>query len=445
MNKFRFLFFLYYYPPVPGTAARRNFSISSFINHLVSSSYIFTSSKVPSVKPSEEHVTIETLPTFDYRYFLRRLTKDGALPEHKKESGSAQFMIRLINSFPINVIAGEGGLIYFIKAIHKGGKIIRSEKITHIYSSYRPFTDHYAAYWLKRKHPELIWIADFRDLIIDPHYNHLLLPERHHALYKKIFCKADLLTTVSEGLALHLRNYNPSVLTLRNGIQDNFVIPKPIHTSLFSIVYTGSMFLDKRNAEPLFQALKELIEEGKVERPELQILYAGKDSLPWHQLASKYYFESQFSDSGIISREAAADMQMKACINVLLTISSETLQGVLTGKMIEYIEVGSPVLAIIVNQNDPELQYILQELEIGNSFSDQPLDLVGIKDFILTEYLKWKATGMNSKPVNTEVVKQKYTQESTMKPLLEALSVLPLNPTSAPLSTSPKGDLSVID
>jgi hypothetical protein len=134
------------------------------------------------------------------------------------------------------------------------------------------------------------------------------------------------------------------------------------------------------------------------------------------------------SDIGIITVDAAADIQMKACINILLSVSSDALQGVLTGKMIEYIEAGSPVLAIIVQQNDPEVQQILQELEIGDSFSDHPSALSGIKDFILTEYLKWKVTGMNSKPVNIEVVQKKYMQESTMKPLIEALSVLPLNP-----------------
>ena len=337
-------------------------------------------------------------------------------------------MIRLINSFPMNIIAGEGGLIYFIHAIRKGGKVIRNENISHLYSSYRPFTDHYVAYWLKRRHPQLVWIADFRDLVIDPHYNHILFPKNHHSFYKRIFSKADILTTVSDGLAKHLRTYNPNVLTLRNGISGEIVIPMPEQSTLFTIAYTGSMFLDKRNAEPLFQALAMLIEEGKVDRSKLQLWYAGKDGLYWNQLASKYNFETLLADKGIIPGDAAADIQMKACINVLLSVSSDALQGVLTGKMIEYIEAGSPVLAIIVQQNDPELQQILHELEIGDSFSDQPSDLNSIKDFIRKEYILWQETGMNRKPVNIDVVKKKYTQDSTMKPLLEALSVLPLNP-----------------
>ena len=428
MKNFRFLFFLYYFPPTPGTAAKRNFRIAAYISRLASSTHIFTSSSGLQNLPPGKDVTIETLPTFDYRYFLRQRTKDGALPEEKKKSRLAQYLIRLINSYPINIIAGEGGLLYYIKAIRKGSKLIQREKITHLYSSYRPFADHYAAYHLKRKYPEVIWIADFRDLMIDPHYNHILLPGSHHAFYKKIFSKADILTTVSDGLAIHLRSYNPNVITLRNGIPGELVIPKPVHTSLFSIVYTGSMFLDKRNAEPLFHAIAALLEEEKIEREAIQIIYAGKDSTYWKAAAKKNQLESLLLDKGIISADDARIIQMNSCINILLTVSSDALQGVMTGKLIEYIEAGSPVLAIIVQQNDHELQGILRELELGDTFSDQLSDMEGIKDFILASYLKWKASGMNSKPVNSKVVMQKYTQESTMKPLLEALSILPLNP-----------------
>jgi hypothetical protein len=98
------------------------------------------------------------------------------------------------------------------------------------------------------------------------------------------------------------------------------------------------------------------------------IIYAGKDGNFWKQVAEKYRLESLLDDKGIVSAVEAQQIQHDACINVLLTVSSDQLQGVLTGKMIEYFQSGSPVLGIIVGQNDPELQSILSELEIGASF-----------------------------------------------------------------------------
>ncbi len=420
MTDLRFLFLLYAYPPAMGTAAKRNFRISSFISKKVKFSKIFTSSSSPS---NARGVTneIESIPVVDYRSLLRRRTTDAAVPENKKSSALAQFLIRLINTFPINIIAGEGGLIYFFSLLRRGKKVIEQNEITHLYSSYRPFADHYVAFLLKKKYPHLYWIADFRDLMIDPHYNHILFPQQHHSFFERIFQKANLLTTVSDGLAKHLVSYNPNVLTLRNGVPNNLEAPVPKEVSVFTIAYSGSMFLNKRNAEPLFQAVQELFQETKFEAEDISIVYAGKDGQQWRALAKKFRFETIFKDKGIISAEEAIALQQNACINVLLTISSEKLQGVLTGKMIEYFEAGIPVLGIVVDQNDAELQNILQEIEIGDSFSDAYKDVEEIKSFLHREYLHWKKTKANRIAVNTEVLNRKYSMDAVMQPLLDKI------------------------
>ena len=332
-----------------------------------------------------------------------------------------QAMIRLINTFPLNILLGEGGMFYFLALVRKGQRSIDENKITHIYSSYRPFVDHYAAYILKKRNPQLYWIADFRDLIIDPHYNHILFPVAQKPFFKRIFKRADLLTTVSDGLAKHLKEYNSEVITLRNGIREVPGEIIPLHSKYFKITYTGSMFLDKRNAEPLFSALLDLMSQDKIMREDIRIVYVGKDSFYWNNLARQYGFESILTDKGVVSSEATAAIQKASCINLLLTISSEALEGVLTGKMIEYIEAGSPIMGIVVNKNDPELISILHELEIGDSFSDRKEDAQGIRDFILAEYLHWKRIGMNRKPVNMAVLKNKYSVEVTMKPLYDRI------------------------
>lgn len=412
----KFLFFLYYYPPAFGTAPKRNHLISSAISRWTAFSKIFTSA--PGYTTGEE---VETISAFDYRSFLRKKTKDGALPEKKKKSKSFQALVKLINVFPVNIMMGEGGLLYFLSLVRKGNRTIKSHGITHIYSSFRPFTDHYAAFILKKRYPHLVWIADFRDLIIDPHYQHIYLPDLHQRFFRRVFRRADVLTTVSDGLAEHLRAYNPNAITLRNGIR---AIPEtitPVYCKYFRIAYTGSMFLDKRNARPLFTALHELITEGHIKRDDVRIVYAGKDSRDWTALATSFGFDSIVDTKGIVPSAEATAIQHAAGINVLLTVSSKQLKGVLTGKMIEYFEAGSPVLGIVVNQNDPELSYLLEELEIGKSFSDHPSSLPGIKEFILYEFTQWRNTGMNRKPVNLEVLREKYAIENTMRPLFEFL------------------------
>jgi len=415
----RFLFILYFTPPAPGTAPKRNFRIANYLAEKTERSFLFTVQYPGKPVPEIKGVELYPVKARDYRTLLRKRTEDGYLPEQKKKAVWKQWGIKLINTFPFSLWIGEGGMFYFISILKKGNQLIRDEKITHLYSSFRPFADHYIAFRLKRKNPALFWIADFRDLIIDPHYKHNLFAKKQDSFFKKIFRTADIVTTVSEGLAKKLKTYNPNVLVVRNGIDNHFQATPPIASKYFTITYTGSMFLDTRNARPLFDALKALSAKDNTVIDNIRLEYAGKDSFYWNNLAQEYHFENILVDHGLVSDDEAKRLQNESCINLLLTISSHELQGVLTGKMIEYFEAGSPVIAIVVGQNDPELKSILNELEIGESYSDTPEDLKSIEDFIYTEYLLWKKTGMNHKPVNIDVLMKKYSMDEVMQGLLD--------------------------
>ncbi len=418
-SSLRFLFLLYHYPPPLGISTNRNYRIASEISKKADFSLIFTSSNAKS----NDLALIQIIPTFDYRQLVKKKNKSGSISDKNKKSVWFQRMIKLMNTFPFSILISEGGPVYLVNVVLKGSKAIRKNHITHLYSSFRPFADHFAAFILKGMYPEVYWIADFRDLPVDPFFNHIYFKGIQKKIFRRVFKRANLLTTVSDGLALQLKEYNNKVIALKNGITDFPADFIPVASPLFTIVYTGSMYLDKKNALPLFRSLKELIEEKKIEKEKTNIIYAGKDSFYWKDMASLFDFNSMLEVKGNLSVEEVMQLQKKACINLLLTISSDELTGILTGKMIEYFESGSPVLAIVVNQIDPELENYLQELQIGKSFSDRDNDLSGIKEFILQEYLLWQKSGMNRKPVNVEVLKNKYSADATMKPLFDLIGL----------------------
>lgn len=344
--------------------------------------------------------------------------------DKKKNSIWFQRSIQLMNTFPFSILIGEGGPIYVLNLIRHGNNEIRKQKITHLYSSFRPFADHFAAYILKKMNPGVFWIADFRDLMFDPYFNKIYFKKIHQRFFRNIFWTADLVTTISDGLAEKLKPYNQNVITLKNGISkfpESFI---PAQNSKFSIAYTGSMYLDKKNAEPLFVALKQLMEEVKVHREDVTIIYAGKDSFYWKEMADAYQMTALLDDRGALSSEDAMKIQQNVCINLLLSISSEEQTGILTGKMIEYFEAGNPVLAIVKNQIDPELESNLQELHIGKSFSDHESEIPGIKEFIYNEYLQWEKSGTNRKAVDVNMLKKKYAVEETMRPLYEKIRLI---------------------
>jgi glycosyltransferase involved in cell wall biosynthesis len=413
-----FLFLLYHYPPLEGSAPSRNKRISEAIASKADRSIVLTAA--PGNKNTGGLNTIH-IPSYDYRYWLS-LRKKGKTPSEKtKSSGLAQFVIKLINTYPLNIFIGEGGWNYVKRLTKEGQQQINSGVVTHVYSSFRPFADHYAAYILKRKNPNLIWIADFRDLIIDPHYKHALFPKSQQEAYKMILATADVLTTVSHGLAQHLRAYNPNVQVLRNGVNSNVAKPAPTTQSHFSIVYTGSMFLDKRNPRSLFDALTQLIAEKAIDPAHLQIHYAGKDGAVWDRIISASSLKEYFINHGLLPQSTARELQSNACINLALSVASDELQGVLTGKLIELIEAGSPILAISVGQKDEEIDDMLSTLHIGKAFSDSQLDVSHMKSFVLQAYNDWLQSGMNTKPVNWDAVLSQFNMDTITDEFLASL------------------------
>src|SRR5690606_6771608 len=236
----RALFLLYHYPSSWGSAAARNHRMVRGIATRCELAFVLTAS--PSPYPHDPGVRVSPVARIDYRSAFGRDRQGGAFPESVKRSVLAQFAIRLINTFPVNLLVGEGGFLFILRMIREGERMIREQRITLLYSSYRPMADHAVAWWLKRRHPGLTWIADFRDLPVDPHTRHVLFSGWHTRLYRRLFQRADILTTVSDGLAKRLRSGYPQVIVTRNGLPDDWRMPEPVACPHFTIAYTGSLF-----------------------------------------------------------------------------------------------------------------------------------------------------------------------------------------------------------
>lgn len=365
----------------------------------------------------ENENSIFEISAFDYRNLLSLFSRSGYVSESVKNNPFSRFFIKLINTFPINVLFGEGGGIYLFNAYRKACRLIQEHSITHIYSSYRPMSDHLAAYLLKKKFPHLTWIADFRDLPIEPHYKLQFFPEYHHYIYKKIFSVIAVMTTVSQGLSKELQRYGRTVSPVMNGIKENFIFSKSRPSEKFSLVYTGSMYGDERNARPLFDALKVLIKDGSLCREKIKIMYAGKDGAFWNQIAEEYEMLDILDNRGVISSEEAVSLQEQACINVLLTMASKKLTGIVTGKYVEYLCAGSPILCIVKNQND---SFFIQEfalMNLGISVSDQSEDFEKTKDFILQIYNTWCKSGYNEKSSFQSKILEHYATKRMFSPI----------------------------
>ena len=175
---------------------------------------------------------IVTAPTLDYRTFTYFRKKEKTHVKEETKSRLAFRVYHLLNSFPFNLLIGEGGLIYVLTGTYKALALVQKHQQTLVFSTFRPYSDHAIGYLLKCFRPSIFWVADFRDLHLDPALNETFFPWLQRWFNRKILAKADVVTTVSKGLAEHLEAFHPNVVVLQNGIgnvvDDN--APRPSET-----------------------------------------------------------------------------------------------------------------------------------------------------------------------------------------------------------------------
>jgi hypothetical protein len=426
----RILFLLYYFPPIKSIAVNRNFNLVKHFRLFFDDCFVFTTRNnrfLPQEPKNTEGVKTTELTTFDYRTltaWLKPNRKEVHHTEQTKEHPLVRFGIRLLDSFPFNLLFHEGGILYSLIGLYKGIFLIKEQKITHIYSSFRPYSDHFTAYLLTFFFPKIIWIADFRDLHIDPLYQMPLVKPVQHWFNRQILKRAKCVTTVSQGLATYLKRYNSNVFVLRNGVEISSFSPldtKKIARTKFTIGYTGSMFMDERSPKLLLEVVRELVDEHIFTTENFEILYAGKDTAIWLDWVKKYDLASFFISKGIVSSDKAKEIQNNVHINLLLTSALPNYGGVMTGKFYEYLAAKQPILVLINGAQDLEFESIMAQFNAGCvAYNDKSHDI--LRGFVLENFSEFQKNGAVNQTIYVEKLKElswRFTVEQLMSKIEE--------------------------
>ena len=422
MSERQILFIHYHYPPIRNSGIYRNYFLSSTLACVVEKCFLITTDNrkyLPNEElPLDPKIRRFEAFTLDYRSLIGWIrgsqSKAGAqFSEDTKKSKLTTWLIKVQRSFPFNLFLAEGSLIYIIRSYFIGSKLVKEHKIDVVFSSFMPYADHFVAFLLKRKFPHLIWVADFRDLHVEPIYKNTIWVPFQYYMEKKILSKANLVTCVSEGISKKMRNLHKNVITLTKGVE---IKNQLIQFEKFTISYSGSLFLDFRDPKIVFQALNELLSEGKINCEKIQLMYAGKDSKSMQYNVDSAGLGKYFVDKGFVSR-----IQLRSHINLLLTSSSTEHQGLLTGKLFEYFEAGNPVICVIKGVYDDEIESIFDELNAGFIVYHKS-DIEGLKSFIMQKYNEWLLSGKVKSTLNKTLLQKKYSWKGQAQKLIEAIA-----------------------
>ncbi|CAG0947561.1 glycosyltransferase [Geobacter sp.] len=407
----------YYYPPIKAIGCLRTYFFVKNLSSFGWTPYIYTTSNRDFLGSDNYYGKLATanvipVPTFDL-VRVKHLVKNwlgrgrrispatrapgGAGPEYAAPASLfLKFYHKLLRSLPFSLIH-EGGFLYSFWIFITGSGYIKREGIECIYSTYSPFANHLAAWLLKIRHPQVRWIADFRDLLPGETEDDIFLPRLQTWFNRLVLGRADFVVTVSQGLKDSFQKYNEKVVVIKNGIPientDDLFSDLPT-TELpgdgkFRIAYTGILYDGKRDPSLLFEALASLAGEGAI-GGDFAIAYAGKDGDHWNRCAEKFGLMGNVENFGEIGRDEAMALQKKASLNLMLTWANSKEKGWLTAKFFEYLAAEKPILCIIDGERDEELEKLYADLNAGIIAYNDRNELRELSEFILERYRAWE-------------------------------------------------------
>lgn len=273
-------------------------------------------------------------------------------------------------------------------------RLCATRKIDAIYTTLPPFSSMFAGYAL-RKSTGLPWLVDYRDLWFGDVLREWLPAWRKRLEFrmeKKLLQAADVVITVSEPKTAYMRRLHPTIgarwETLTNGydidVYGDRVRTRALGCGPIEFVYTGRLFKNRRGyafAEALGRihrshpALAENVRVrilGGIE-PEIRARY--DEILARHGISHLYDF------AGDVAYDDAMNAQINCDYLLLIVDTGETSDGVIPGKLFEYVAARRPIFALC---DAGATQQIIERAGLGQAV---PAESVEGCEALLREWL----------------------------------------------------------
>jgi len=385
MKPKRILIVSAYFPPQPSIASLRAYSFAKYWAGMGHNVTVLTTKKFDrgglNLSLPVDNFTVIEVAYFDLAHTVDKILKSVLRMKQEAQNNSdvhslgSKVPVQRNRAFVIinNIlrsISHKTGLFvndripdvrdtWIRRAVNIGNKQFEKRKFEWILSSYGPPASHIVGGILSKKN-NCKWVADYRDLWIE---NHVWVGKWPFTSLEKYLEKryvgtlADIITTVSEPLAEVLRKKFPTpVHVIENGFdEDDYNISfHPYFTEEKKrIVYTGAIYPGKQDPSPLFAAITALAHESDMIRGKLddqfEVLFFGSRKEWLINLIREHHVEQWVKYCGLVSRDDALRIQKQADILLFLEWENGAVDGILTGKLFEYLATRKPILGIGVS------------------------------------------------------------------------------------------------
>lgn len=321
-------------------------------------------------------------------------------------------------TYPILRAFTSPWLGWYRQPVRKGLELMARNGIQLLFSSSYPPTSHLIASRLHRQ-TGIPWVAEFRDPWSLNEYENMTKSFRsfQKIVEKRTLRRSSLLITVSEPLAEELEKlHSKKTIVIPNGFDEEDYTRDVPFTQKFTITYTGNIYPGKRDPTPLFKAIAELRQEGRISPGDLEVRFFGSNvTANISPLIQEYNLAELVKIYGFISFKESIKAQKESSVLLLLEWNDPRGKGTSTAKIFEYLGAGRPILAIAFKGG------VIDNLLLESGCGLVLTELDEIKALILEwlqEFRQHREILSHYKP-NWSIVKQ-YTRREQARKLAEA-------------------------
>lgn len=376
----------YYWPPSGGSGVQRWLKFVKYLPQTGWKPYVFTPEN-PSFAirdaSLERNVPAEAVviryPIWEpYEAFFklsglfgsRKTAKPTDLVDGKTERKPSRFQ-RISTWIRGNLFIPDPRVFWVRPSVRFLSGYLREHNIHTIVTTGPPHSMHLIGYKLKRKHPELTWIADFRDPWSEWGFLDTLgagprARRKHQAIEKKVITTADRLITITP---FYVRRFEKlsgrSVDLITNGYDEDDFAGFTLKPSDKFIIRHVGIVNEKCDPRPFMLALQEVLAANGDFAAHVTVDFTGEvhpafrafvESIP--ALARVTTFTASVPHRELIARygESAA---------LLLVLEGyKDAEGYMPGKLFEYLATGLPVLGS--GPEDGDAAALLKETHAGS-------------------------------------------------------------------------------
>lgn len=421
----------YYWPPSGGAGVQRWLKLSKYLSRLGVETHVLTVDEHYAsypvldrslLKDIESEVMVHKTKAKNYFKVYEQIVGKKNVPKSGYSNVDAQkFSQRLISSLRSHLFIPDPRKGWNGYAVKKAIEVIDKYEIKNVITTSPPHSTQLIGLELKKRLKNINWIADLRDPWTDIYYYKLLGHSKYsHAVdrdyEKRVLEEADLITTVSNGFkSMFLSKENvdinaDKVEVLTNGFDsEDFENISVEPNKKFEVTYTGTMS-EQYSPNVFFDAYKRLYEDYP---NDVSLKIVGSMSPAIMEYATSLGVDFDFISH--VPHEEVVVYQRKADVLLLIIPDVDKSDGIVPGKLFEYLASQNPIL--VLGNTEGDVSNIVKETNSGKTFNrKQANEIYEYLKLLVEKYLSGLLTKI---PLDSIKKYERSTQSAGFEKLLK--------------------------